>query len=105
MPFKGSIKHSVAYTVDITPAVNNGPIAATFASIVRRDRLREVDTLTIPSGQAQSRTDTLGTNVVRLDITIIPPVNGGAQVRLTQGPNVITHDCVGDTILAFDVTA
>jgi hypothetical protein len=106
MPFKGIIKSGVAYTVDVTPEINNNDSTAlTFASIVRRDRLREVDTLTIPKTQpSATRTDTLGTAVVRLDIFIYPPPNGLCQFRLVQGTTVITHDVTGDTTLTFDVT-
>jgi hypothetical protein len=107
MPFKGTIRHSVPFTIDLSPALaNTAPSGATFISIIRRDRIHEVDTLTVPTGQPQaSRTDTLPSNVQRLEVSVYPPDSGIVQVRLTQGPNVITHDCTGDATLAFDVTA
>ena len=103
MPFMGSIKSGVPYTIDITPeTTNSNSTALTFGSITRRDRLRE-DSLTVPNTQAATRTDTLSTNVVRLAISIYPPPFGVAQFRLTQGTNVITYDVNGDTVRVFDV--
>ena len=104
-PDMGSIRHSVPFTIDITPEIGNvGATAVTFMSM-RTDRIKAVNNVTIPPGGSSfAFTDTLRANVVRFDVLIYPPRNGILQFRLTQGASVISHDVVGDVTLVFDVT-
>jgi hypothetical protein len=103
-PDMGPIRHSVPFTIDITPEVGNvGATAVTFMSM-RTDRIKAVNNVTIPpGGPSVALTDTLGANVVHFDVFIYPPRNGLLQFRLTQGATVFTHDVVGDVTLVFDV--
>ena len=104
-PYKGSIRRSVPFTVDISPeASNSDPTAVTLASIVRSGRIRDPDVLIIPGGgPAGVRTVTLGANVVLFEVFIYQAANDLAEFRLTQGTNVITHDVIGDTTVVLDV--
>ena len=103
-PDMGSIRHSVPFTIDITPEVGNAGATAVTLVSMRTGRIRAVKVATIPQGGPPfAFTDTLGAGVVRFDVLIYPPRDGILQFRLTQGANVITHDVVSDVTLVFDV--
>jgi len=89
--------------VDITPAgATTGATAVTISYLNRKgSKVRDIDTAT--TAVPVQMILTISGNTSRVYIELDQPPDGLSQVRVTQGPSVITQDIVGDGRVLFDV--
>lgn len=104
--FSGTLVAEVAATVDITPATTfTGDAAVTISYLNRRgSKVRDIDIATISSGTAMMTIPlTITKNTGRIYIELDRANPDLAQIRVTQGPDVITHDVDADGRMVLDV--
>lgn len=101
MPYKGELKKTTPYTLEIAGAANaKGAVA--ILKINKRERITSADPTTIDIAGAFKVDDTLGVGIDRLMIFVTPPEGGSLRVTVTQGNVQFSDTCITDVVLTYD---
>jgi hypothetical protein len=103
--FGGTLRRDVPWTLEITPAISPGVIAATIIFVDSRGR-QDIDLFTIQPGESLALYSAakIARGTRRIIIELDPQSEAAFQLRVIQGTDVIAVDVSGESSrVVFDV--